>query len=124
MREINVEYATDWAQVDSTGKVVNVISAMREQIASRIGDGFVYVESSDERTALMGGKYFADTDTFSIATPFDSWVWDNDLRTWQPPTPKPNDDTWTQTFLDGFETERELWVWNETDLEWQRTDGQ
>lgn len=121
MREVTVEYATDWAQIDSTGKVVNVISGMREQIASRIGDGFVYVESSDERPALMGGVYHSDTDTFSPSAPFASWTWHNATRTWRPPTAKPNNETWIQTYLDGFEKEREIWEWNETSLSWVDT---
>ena len=121
MNEVIVEYPTDWAQVDDTGKVVNVISAVREQIALRVGDGFVYIESSDERPAMMNGVYHADTDTFSPATPFDSWIWHEASRTWKPPTAKPSDETWTQTFLDGFETERERWVWNEIDLLWVDT---
>ena len=118
MREVTVEYATDWAQVDSTGKVVNVISAMREQIASRVGDGFVYVEGSSERPVLMGGVYFPDTDTFSPSAPFASWIWNDVLRTWKPPTAKPNNDTWTQTYLDGSMKVREIWEWHETSLLW------
>ena len=43
MREVVVEYPSDWAQVDSDGNVVNVITATIEQINARDGDGIVYV---------------------------------------------------------------------------------
>jgi hypothetical protein len=118
MNEVIVEYPTDWAQIDDDGTVINVISAVREQIYARAGDGYLYVESSDDRPAIMGGRYFADTDTFAPSAPFESWSWNETDRIWEAPTPKPSEETWTQTFLDGFETERERWVWNEITLSW------
>ena len=122
MREVIVEYPTDWAQIDSDGHVVNVITAMREQIYARAGDGYLYVESSDERPALMGGRYHADTDTFSPAQPFGSWSWNDTDRIWQPPTPKPSDDTWTWTnILGDYSVERAVWEWNEDTLSWSDT---
>lgn len=119
MREVSVEYPTDWAQIDSDGNVVNVISATVEQINARVGDGFVYVESSPERPALMGGRYFDDTDTFAPSAPFDSWTWDEADRSWNPPTPKPSDDTWTWTNVAGdLSVERDVWIWDEPSLSW------
>jgi hypothetical protein len=119
MREVGVEYPSDWAQVDSSGNVVNVISSTLEQINARVGDGFVYVQSSDERPALMGGRYFDDTDTFAPSAPFDSWTWDEAARIWNPPTPKPSDETWTWTNVAGdLSIERDVWVWDEDSLSW------
>ena len=119
MREVVIEYATDWAQINADGVVVNVISAMREQIYARAGDGYLYVESSIERPALMGGIYHADTDTFSPAQPFNSWSWNDEDRIWEPPTPKPSDDTWTWTNKVGdYSIERAVWAWDEASLSW------
>jgi len=122
MKEITVEYPTDWAQIDDDGTVINVISAMREQIYARAGDGYLYVESSDERPALMGGRYFADTDTFAPSAPFESWSWNETDRIWEAPTPKPSDDTWVWTNRAGdYNIERAVWEWNEDTLSWSDT---
>lgn len=122
MKEIIVEYPSDWAQIDPAGRVINVITAMREQIYARAGDGYLYVESSVERPALMGGRYFADTDTFAPSAPFDSWTWHSASRTWRPPSPKPSDETWTWTNAAGdLSVERDVWIWNEDTLSWSDT---
>jgi hypothetical protein len=119
MNEVTVQYPSDWAQVDADGNVVNVISATIEQINARVGDGFIYVESSPERPALMGGRYFDDTDTFAPSAPFDSWTWDEADRIWNPPAPKPSDNTWTYVFPDGdLSVERDVWIWDESSLSW------
>jgi len=122
MREITVQVPSDWAQVDSAGNVVNVISAIIEQINARVGDGFVYVESSPERPVFMGGRYFDDTDTFAPSAPFDSWTWNETDLIWEAPTPKPSNETWTWTNLAGdYSVERSAWEWDEASLSWINT---
>lgn len=119
MKENVVEYPSEWAQIDSDGNVVNVILGLREQILDRAGDGFLYVESVPERQALMGGRYHEDTDSFSPSAPFDSWTWNDDERSWIPPSPKPSEETWTWTNLAGdYSIERNVWEWNEESLSW------
>lgn len=122
MNEITIYDPTDWAQVDANGNVVNVISSTIEQINARVGDGFVYVQSSPERPALMGGRYFDDTDTFAPSAPFASWTWHSASRTWRPPTAKPSEETWTWTNVAGdLSVERDVWVWDEASLTWVDT---
>jgi hypothetical protein len=119
MNEVTVQYPSDWAQIDVDGNVVNVISATHEQINARVGDGFVYVESSPERPVLMDGRYFDDTDTFAPSAPFDSWTWHEADRIWEAPTPKPSDDTWTFVLPDSdLSVERDVWIWDESLLSW------
>ena len=119
MNENIIEYPSEWAQIDQGGNVINVIVAFRQQIEDRVGDGFLYVESSPERPALMGGRYFDDTDTFAPSAPFDSWTWHEADRIWEAPTPKPSDETWTWTNLAGdYSVERSVWEWDEASLSW------
>lgn len=119
MREVIVEYPVEWGQIDDKGNVVNVIIATHEQIFARAGDGFLYVESTTDCPALMGGKYHEDTGTFSPSAPFASWTWHNASRTWKPPKAKPSNDTWTWTNIAGdYSIERSVWEWDEASLSW------
>lgn len=54
--------------------------------------------------AGVGMIYDAELDAFYAPQPYPSWTLDKNCN-WQPPTPIP----------DG-----EGWIWNETDLEWQK----
>ena len=110
-----------WAVIDSTGKVVNVILATSEHIAT-LDDGYSYLLASD-RLVAVGGHYIADLDVFVIPQPFASWSLNESRTEWLPPTPKPSDATHTWTTLLGMEITQPLWEWNEADVEWQRTDG-
>lgn len=119
MNENIVEYPSEWAQIDQEGNVVNVIVALREQILDRAGDGFLYIESVPERQALMHGRYHEDTDSFSPSAPFDSWSWNDDERSWIPPSPKPSKETWFHSLPNGdLSVERDVWMWDESSLSW------
>jgi hypothetical protein len=108
----------DWAQINSNNKVVNIIVADHEEIESRAKDEFTYVESNLENMADIGGFYFPDTNTFSVAQPFDSWVFNHEQRAWIPPKPKPSEEILTKHFLDGTPYEIPRWIWNEEIGEW------
>ena len=111
-----------WAVIDTEGNIVNVVIADSEHIAT-LDDGHLYISATD-RLVSVGGRYDSELDTFVIPQPFPSWSLNETRTEWLPPTPKPSDATHTWTTPMGASITQPLWVWNETDLEWQRTDGQ
>tara|TARA_R100001086_G_scaffold240462_1_gene166564 strand:- start:250 stop:636 length:387 start_codon:yes stop_codon:yes gene_type:complete len=59
--------------------------------------------------AEIGGKYDESRDAFIDIQPFDSWRLNEDTCTWEPPTPRPDDQT-------------KSWFWNENTQSWDGVD--
>ena len=55
--------------------------------------------------AGVGHTYDAVRDAFIPPKPFDSWVLNETTCAWDPPIPRPEDDT-------------QIWRWNETEQKW------
>jgi hypothetical protein len=108
----------NWAQINNDNKVVNVIVAEENKISEVAQDGFTYVATDMNNVAHIGGFYFSDTNTFSLAQPFDSWTFSQEQRKWNPPVPKPSEEILTKNWLDGTPYEVERWIWDEENGEW------
>lgn len=50
-----------------------------------------YSASFRKRFASVGDTYDVDLDVFKPAQPFDSWVWNEDAWSWDPPVQYPDD---------------------------------
>lgn len=70
------------------GIVQNIVVVESLQFAQNIFSD-TCVEYAEDHNVTIGASYDATTNTFKQPSPFPSWVWDDELNTWQAPVPKP-----------------------------------
>jgi hypothetical protein len=89
---------TVFAQVDSDGKVLNVIVADKDMIKI-LDQSLSHIQTWADANgtpkkrfnyARIGGKYLQTENAFIDPQPFNSWQLDASFQ-WQPPTPEPQD---------------------------------
>lgn len=109
-----------FAELDNNNKVIRVIVVRNEdcldsndneceQIGidyckSLFGDNTRWIQTSynsniRNKYAGIGDSYLEDLDVFISPQPFNSWNFDTDKLSWEPPIPHPNDEniyTWNE----------------------------
>jgi hypothetical protein len=116
-----------FAQIDENNVVVNVSVVANQDILDQDGNeseekGIFFLKSIygantnwvqtsyngnfRGRYAMIGGTYNAELDVFLTPNFYPSWVLDKNLKTWQPPIPKPE-------APHGYNA-----IWYEPDQEW------
>ena len=86
-----------FAEVDKDGMVLRVIVAEQDFINSGVvGDSFRWVQTSyngnfRKNYAGVGYTYDKTRDAFIPPKSYSSWVLDEDVCRWKPPTPVPDD---------------------------------
>lgn len=97
------------------GIVTNVVvvdnqnEANGQEFLNSIGLDGTWVQTSynsnfGRKFAAIGDSYNAETAEFKPAKPFTSWVWDETVWGWCPPTPRPTD-------VEGY-------IWDEPTTSW------
>ena len=101
-----------FAQIDESGRVLNVIVATDEMIAL-MPDAKRFIQTypeADSQTgfnyAVIGGLYRADDAVFIDPQPYKSWVLDEITFTWRPPIEPP--------------TDGHLYHWDESSRSWAK----
>ena len=67
-----------------------------------------YNGSFRKHFAGKGYSYSSEHNAFIPAKPYDSWTFNSTTLTWDPPTPRPEDD---------------LYLWNEEELCWKKSES-
>jgi len=81
-------------------------AAFLEQILGTDNTYVQYFYSDPEHLhAAVGDTYIADTNTFKGVQPFPSWAFNESLKKWEPPSPRPV-------------PEDEYCLWSETNQRW------
>ena len=107
---------SEWAKIDADSIVVQVFIA--DTLDGLTEEGFTYQPSTPTNTAAIGGKYWADTNEYSPPAPYPSWSFNEELRVWEAPVPKPSNEKYLYETPAGFIFETELWQWSESTLTW------
>lgn len=71
-------------------KVVSIVYAESDDLApmqSLFPEYTVVLETKDSGTAFVGSPFW--NGKFFIPQPYDSWIWNESLKTWEPPVPQP-----------------------------------
>jgi len=122
-----------FADVDSNGNVVNIITAKDSDTAStieasHINNGTQWIEfkrdgSIRQRAAVVGGTYNSSADRFENPQPATSWTKDS-TGEWQPPVAKPTDAQSTGMWGVQWNEDLQKWVSPKTSEVQALTEGQ
>ena len=99
-----------FAKIDNNNIVTEVIVAEQDFINSGVvGDSFLWVQTSYNNSfrknfAGIGYTYDKTRDAFIPPKPYPSWTLDEDTCLWEAPVAYPDDGN--------------MYVWNETDQQW------
>jgi len=112
-----------WAEIDSNNIVTRVLVGDNNDPAGDEGYqwlldnlGGTWVKTSynaniRKNYAGIGYSYDSVLDAFIPPKPFESWVLNEETCQWDAPKPRPDS-------IDG-----EMWLWNETNLDWEIVNG-
>ena len=85
-----------------------------EFLQQTLGTDNTYVQfffsDPENLQASIGDTYIVETNTFKSVQPFPSWSFNETLKKWEPPSPRPV-------------PEDEFCLWSETNQRWYDTDG-
>lgn len=88
-------------------EVVNGISDWEEYYGSKRGQRCVRTSYNNNIRGIFAGigfKYDEENDIFVSPSPFPSWIWNEEVKAWMPPSPMPDDGN--------------MWEWNEETVSW------
>ena len=98
----------NYAEIDSTGKVINIVVATEASISSLPGT-FIksdLISNPDRREASIGGTYNKEKDKFVFPQPYPSWSLNEETLVWESPAgDQPNDG--------------KVYMWNEENNQWE-----
>ena len=128
---------TTFAQIDGSGKVVDIRVVKKEFMESNPGlylgtwiETFYTEENNPRRRpAQIGGSYDAERDIFISKKPFPSWIFDEQTQDWKAPVSEPTLKYKNKVYISATEwyfkdlAEEGIydptWIWDETALQWK-----
>jgi len=89
------------------GIVVNIILCESIELAESI-TGLTAIEYTDENLAQVGWTYNNITNKFRSTSPYNSWIFNEEINMWEAPVPYP--------------LNQNNYIWSEDNLEWQQVE--
>jgi len=86
---------TSFAKIENNMVTQVIVAELNFIQSGLVGDPNSWIQTSTtnpKRRCVLGSVYDSDLDCFIPPKVFESWIFNSNDCTWEPPIPKPNDD--------------------------------